>query len=66
MIFSQGDLPPATNPADINSDGVVDATDLAAMLGAWGQSGGPSDVNNDGTVNAADLAALLAQWGWTA
>lgn len=66
VIFSQGDLPPATNPADINSDGVVDATDLAAMLGAWGQSGGPSDVNNDGTVNAADLAALLAQWGWTA
>ncbi len=66
LIFSQGDAPPAGNPADINSDGAVNGADLALLLGAWGQTGGASDVNESGTVDAADLAALLAQWGWIA
>ncbi len=29
--------PPAPCPADLNADGVVDAVDLAALLGAWGE-----------------------------
>lgn len=52
----------AANPADINGDGVVDATDLALLLGSWG-SNGAGDVNGDGTVDAADLALLLGAWG---
>ncbi len=48
-------------PADINGDGLVSASDLAALLGAWGGAGG--DINGDGTTNAADLAALLGAWG---
>jgi 1,4-alpha-glucan branching enzyme len=66
VIFSQGDPPPAGNPADINGDGTVNGQDLAALLGSWGASGGAADVNGDGTVNGADLAVLLAEWGWTA
>lgn len=48
---------------DLNGDGVVSASDLAALLGAWGAAGGPSDINDDGVVNALDLAAMLGAWG---
>jgi formylglycine-generating enzyme required for sulfatase activity len=52
--------------ADINADGTVGASDLAALLGAWGAcSGCASDVNDDGLVDAADLSTLLGLWGGT-
>lgn len=53
--------PVAPCPGDLNGDGQRDASDLAAMLGAWGTAGG--DVNADGTTDAADLAVLLGGWG---
>ncbi len=49
-------------PADIDGDGSVGATDLAALLGAWGSTGS-ADIDGDGSVGAQDLAALLAAWG---
>ncbi|MEC9372858.1 MAG: hypothetical protein VYC34_03405, partial [Planctomycetota bacterium] len=52
--------------ADIfGNDGVVNAADLAALLGAWGPGGGngPADLNMDGVVNASDLGQLLGSWG---
>jgi hypothetical protein len=48
---------------DANEDGVVDATDLGLLLGAWGSTADVGDLNQDGTVNAADIAALLGAWG---
>jgi outer membrane protein assembly factor BamB len=48
-------------PSDLNCDGVVNAQDLAALLGAWGGSGA-GDLNGDGTVGAQDLAILLSAW----
>ncbi|MFM7051369.1 MAG: FG-GAP-like repeat-containing protein, partial [Planctomycetota bacterium] len=48
---------------DLNGDGAVQADDLAALLGAWGQGGTVADLDLDGTVGAADLAALLSNWG---
>jgi hypothetical protein len=52
---------------DINGDRVVDAADIASLLGAWGPcSGGPcslADFNFDGVVNANDIAILLGAWG---
>jgi len=53
--------PTSACPPDLNGDGIVDAADLAALLGAWGIAGG--DVNGDGTTDAADLASLLGAWG---
>ncbi len=51
-------------PADLTSDGIVNAGDLALLLGAWGPNPGhPADFNADGTINAADLAFLLGAWG---
>ena len=48
-------------PADLDGDGVVSASDLSALLGAWGTIDG--DVDGDGTTNAADLSAVLGAWG---
>jgi hypothetical protein len=48
---------------DLDGDGSVLADDLAALLGAWGQSGATGDLDLDGSVGASDLAVLLGSWG---
>ena len=53
--------PPAPLLGDLNGDDVVDAADLAILLGAWGGSGA-ADLDASGTVDAADLALLLGAW----
>ncbi len=56
--------PQGPHVGDLNGNSVVDATDLAMLLGAWGPNPGhPADLNSDGVVNAFDLASLLANWG---
>jgi len=50
--------------ADLTQDGVVNASDLAELLGAWGPNPGhPADFNEDGEVGAFDLALMLGCWG---
>ncbi|MEY3141841.1 MAG: hypothetical protein RLY21_334 [Planctomycetota bacterium] len=56
-----GTQPPAC-PADLDDNGQVDASDLAALLGAWGGTG-TGDIDGDGSVGASDLAAMLNAWG---
>lgn len=51
------------NPGDVNCDGVVDASDLSALLSAWGTADAAADLNDDGVVDAGDLAVLLSNWG---
>ncbi|MBL9119552.1 MAG: hypothetical protein JNL80_06545 [Phycisphaerae bacterium] len=54
----------STCSADLNGDGVVDAQDLAILLGAWGSTSDPaSDINYSGLTDATDLAILLGSWG---
>lgn len=48
-------------PSDLNTDGVVNAADLAILLAAWGTAA--ADINGNGTTGAEDLATLLAAWG---
>jgi hypothetical protein len=48
-------------PSDLDANGTVDASDLAAVLAAWGGLDG--DLDGDGLTGAADLATLLAAWG---
>ena len=48
-------------PADVNGDGLVDSSDLAALLGSWGSP--KNDIDGDGVVGSSDLAALLSGWG---
>ena len=51
-----------SNPADLNGDGTVSASDLAILLSNWGNPGGLGDIDGDGTVGATDLGALLNAW----
>ena len=57
------DVCPWDCPADVNEDGVVDVTDILALVGAWGSSGPLGDINDDGTVNVVDLIMMLKSWG---
>lgn len=45
---------------DVNGDGLVEAMDLAMVMGDWG--GSRFDLDGDGVVGAADIAVLLANW----
>lgn len=49
-------------PADFDGDEFVGASDLAFLLGSWGQDG-PADLTGNGVVTASDLARLLGSWG---
>lgn len=52
-------------PEDLTNDGVVDVSDLLALLGAWGPCNQPcpADINGDGTVDVSDLLLLFSAWG---
>lgn len=54
-------------PGDVNSDGVVDLTDLAILLSNFGTPAGAAwedgDFNADQIVDLTDLAILLSQFG---
>ena len=64
LVDGPGDCdPPSDCVGDINDDGMVNVTDVLAVVGAWGTSGGPEDVNDDGIVNVADLLMLIDAWG---
>ena len=53
--------------ADLNSDDVVDVSDLLVLLGGWGscpRSGEcEADLNGDAVVDVSDLLILLGEWG---
>ncbi len=52
------------NPADLNGDGLVNVTDLVAIITNWGPCGDPclADINGDGQVNVTDLIAVITAW----
>lgn len=54
-----------TCPADLARNGVVNAADLAQLLGQWGPCAGAcsADLTCDGVVDANDLPLLLGAWG---
>lgn len=47
--------------ADLNGDGLVNATDQSVLLASWGECPAPcpSDLNGDGVVDGVDFAILL-------
>jgi len=50
---------------DVNEDGTVNASDVAAVLAAWGdlKQDNFADTNLDGRVDAVDLVRVLSGWG---
>jgi len=65
----EGYEPCASNPSDINEDGIVNVTDLLILIGAWGPCDEPclqdclGDINNDCVVDVADILIMLGDWG---
>lgn len=59
----------AACPGDLNGDGIVDVTDLAALLSNFGTLSGATaeqgDGDGDGDVDLADLTAFLSNFGNT-
>ena len=55
-------------PGDLDHDGDVDLSDLAALLGNYGMTSGASydegDLDHDGDVDLSDLAELLSHYGY--
>jgi hypothetical protein len=53
-----------TVPGDVNGDGIVDVTDLLAVMDLWGPcSGCNADLNGDGIVDTVDLLEVVGNWG---
>lgn len=52
-------------PADLDFSGVVDVSDLMAMLDRWGRCAAPcaADLDASGEVGMIDLLVMLAAWG---
>jgi len=55
--------PPTDCVGDTNSDGVVDVTDILAVVGAWGEKGGDADIDGSGIVGVGDLLVVIDAWG---
>ena len=52
-------------PGDLNSDNVVDSSDMGGLLGAFGPCplGTPGDFNDDEVIDSADLGSMLGVFG---
>lgn len=56
--------PSSSFPADINGDGIVNALDVAIVLGNWGLANRAGDANGNGVVEAEDLTIVLSNWSF--
>ena len=61
------DPPGTVEPADLNTDGMVNGADLLMLLGTWGECRGttrecPADLDGDGQIGGQDLDRLLSCW----
>ncbi len=49
-------------PADLNQDGGVDGSDVAAFFDRWELGNCDADINQDGGVDGADVDAFFEAW----
>ena len=49
---------------DVNGDGMIDVSDILAVIGQWGSCPGcAADINQDGIVGVDDLLIVIGNWG---
>ena len=65
--YAHAQMPASPCAADITGDRVVNAADLAELLGEWGQSGKglAADIDGSGVVDGQDLSVVLGAWDTT-
>ena len=66
MLFRSGpDVCGSVCLGDLNSDNVVDSSDMGSLLGAFGvcAPGTPGDFNDDQVIDSADLGSMLGVFG---
>ena len=61
QIFSQVDLPGETCSGDISGDGIVDISDLLAIIAGWGTP--DADVTGDNMTDVEDLLLIIGVFG---
>lgn len=54
--------PTPVNPADRNTDGVIDARDLFDLSTVWFQLSGDGDLSGDDRYDGEDLILFVGQW----
>ncbi len=68
LVITEGAAPEYW-PGDLNTDEIVNITDLNMVLIDWSKSGGftdaRSDANGDGTIDITDLNTVLIDWSKT-
>ena len=62
-LDASNDCGEPTTPGDVNGDGLVNVTDILAVMDTWGVCEGcPADLNNDGIVDVVDLLEVVGNW----
>ena len=62
-VSESSDCGEPTVPGDVNGDGMVNVTDLLAVMDTWGPCEGcPGDLNGDGFVDVVDLLEVVGNW----
>ncbi len=62
-LATQGALDECQCGSDINGDGVVDVSDVLAIIAFFGTNEPSADLDNDGIVNIGDLLIVVGNWG---
>ena len=63
VIYRSFAAPNPNLPGDLNSDNIVNVSDLSILLNAYGTTNTNADINADGIVNILDLSILLNHYG---
>src|SRR5260221_12226273 len=63
VIYRSFAAPNPNLPGDLNSDNIVNVSDLSILLNAYGTTNTNADINSDGIINILDLSILLNHYG---
>ncbi len=61
LIYSQVDTTGEPCVGDLNEDGIVDVSDLLAIIGAWGTP--DADITGDNMTDVSDLLVAIGAYG---
>ena len=65
LIFRAFAAPNPNLQGDLNSDNIVNISDLSILLSNFNSSNPNADINQDNTVNILDLSILLSHYNQT-